>query len=43
MDNKGRERFWNVLKALHDKSESSMSMLTEASKWPATLCRSTRQ
>ena len=39
MDNKGREKFWNVLKELHDKSESTISMLTDVSKRPATLCR----
>lgn len=39
MDNMGREKFWNVLKELHDDSESSLSMLTEASKWPSTICR----
>lgn len=39
MDREGREKFWNVLNELHDRSESSVNMLTEASKWPATLCR----
>ena len=39
MDNKGREKFWNVLKDLHNNDEASMNMLTEASKRPETLCR----
>ncbi len=39
MDNKGREKFWNVLKDLHNNDEVSMNMLTEASKRPETLCR----
>lgn len=39
MDNEGREKFWNVLKELHDSSETSVNMLMDASPWPKTLCR----
>lgn len=39
MDNEGREKFWNVLKDLHNNDETSRNMLTEASKWPESLCR----
>lgn len=39
MDNKGREKFWNVLKDLHNNDKVSMNMLTEASERPETLCR----
>lgn len=39
MDNNEREKFWNVLKDLHNNDEESMSMLTEVSKRPETLCR----
>ena len=39
MDNKEREKFWNVLKDLHNNDEVSMNMLTEVSKRPETLCR----
>lgn len=39
MDNKGREKFWNVLKSLHSNDDASMDVLTKVSKWPETLCR----
>lgn len=39
MDNNGREKFWNVLKNLHDNSEISVNMLMAASPRPKTLCR----
>ena len=39
MDNNEREKFWNVLKNLHNNDEASMNMLTEASHKPKTLCR----
>lgn len=39
MDNGGREKFWNVLRNLHDNSVASVSMLMDASPWPDTLCR----
>lgn len=39
MDNEGREKFWNVLRNLHDNSETNMAMMTEASQMPETLCR----
>ena len=39
MDNNGREKFWNVLKNLHDNSETSVNMLMDASPRPKTLCR----
>lgn len=39
MDNNGRERFWNVLKNIHDNSNESVNMLMNASPWPKTLCR----
>lgn len=39
MDNNEREKFWDVLKNLHNDDEASMSMLTEVSKRPETLCR----
>ena len=39
MANNEREKFWVVLKNLHNNDESSMSMLTEASKRSETLCR----
>ena len=39
MDNNERKNFWDVLKNLHNNDEASMSMLTEVSKRPETLCR----
>lgn len=39
MDNNERKKFWDVLKNLHNNDEASISMLTEASKRPETLCR----
>ena len=39
MDNVDREKFWNVLKDLHDNSEASVKALMDASPWPKTLCR----
>ena len=39
MDNNERKKFWDVLKNLHNNDEASMSMLTEVSKRPETLCR----
>ena len=38
MDNNERKKFWDVLKNLHNNDEASISMLTEASKRPETLC-----
>lgn len=39
MDNNKREKFWNVLKDLHNNDVTSMCMLTGASPRPKTLCR----
>ena len=39
MDNTEREKFWNVLKNLHNSSAANVSTLMDASPWPKTLCR----
>lgn len=39
MNTEERERFWNVLKDLHDNSKESMEKLLEVSKPPQFLCR----
>ena len=39
MDTEGREKFWNVLKDLHDNSEETKEKLKEVSKCPKFLCR----
>lgn len=39
MDNNAREKFWNVLKDLHNNSVANVSMVMDVSPWPKTLCR----
>ena len=39
MNTEEREKFWDVLKDLHDNSEESMRRLSEVSKLPRFLCR----
>ena len=39
MDAKGREKFWNVLKDIHDNAGENVKKLMDASPWPERLCK----
>ncbi len=39
MNNIDREKFWNVLKDIHDNSAESVQLIKDASPWPKTICR----